>query len=374
MVQVQFGVQYNGVSMAAVVGPLEFARRMEALGYRSYFVPELETLPTLDPFILLAAVAQHTERMRLGTGVAVLPFRSPYQTAKIAASIDVLSGGRMVLGLGSGGVFNNDFLVESVRPEDRRSLTDEGLELVRRLLSEERVTHSGAHHRMEDMALEPRSVQQPHLPIWTGAMWNGRFARRMLERTARWADGFHPHGMTPQGYAEGKAAIEEMAAGLGRDPSQFEWSCNMYLCMGRTREDAMAEVREAMRGASATTRGSWTRTRCCWGRRRTASRAWKRSRRRASATSSSTRCAARRPCWTTMSGSRRRCWGGLREGTRVVRRGGGWYSGLGTGDGFWKPCYDDNSGFPPRSGCGSCGRFVGRWPFGRCRCRPAGHL
>ena len=80
------------------------------------------------------------------------------------------------------------------------------------------VTHSGAFHRMEDMALEPRSVQQPHLPIWTGAMWNGRFSKRMLERTARWADGFHPHGMTPRGYAEGKAAIEEMAAGLGRDP------------------------------------------------------------------------------------------------------------------------------------------------------------
>ena len=71
MTNVQFGVQYNGVSMSAVIGPLEFARRMESLGYRSFFVPELETLPTLDPFILLAAVAQHTERMRLGTGVAV---------------------------------------------------------------------------------------------------------------------------------------------------------------------------------------------------------------------------------------------------------------------------------------------------------------
>ena len=71
MTNVQFGVQYNGVSMSAVIGPLEFARRMESLGFRSYFVPELETLPTLDPFILLAAVAQHTERMRLGTGVAV---------------------------------------------------------------------------------------------------------------------------------------------------------------------------------------------------------------------------------------------------------------------------------------------------------------
>ena len=148
MTNVQFGVQYNGISMGSVIGPLEFARRMESLGYRSFFVPELETLPTLDPFILLAAVAQHTERMRLGTGVAVLPFRTPYQMAKIATSIDVLSGGRMVLGLGSGGVFNDDFGVEGVRPEDRRAITDERLELVRRLLSEERVTHSGAFHRM----------------------------------------------------------------------------------------------------------------------------------------------------------------------------------------------------------------------------------
>lgn len=247
MPQAEFGVQYNGISMAASIGPLEFARRAEALGFRSYFVPELETLPTLDPFILLAAVAQHTERLRLGTGVAVLPFKSPYQMAKIATSIDVLSGGRMVLGLGSGGVFNNDFAVEGVRPEERRAITDERLELVRRLLSEERVTHSGAYHQMEETALEPRSVQQPHLPIWTGAMWNGRFSRRMLERTARWADGFHPHGMTPRGYAEGKAAIEEMAAALGRDPSRLEWSCNMYICMGRTKDEAMAEVRRSMR-------------------------------------------------------------------------------------------------------------------------------
>ena len=246
MPSIEFGVQYNGISMASVIGPLDFAGKMESLGYRSYFVPELETLPTLDPFILLASVAQRTQHMRLGTGVAVLPFRSPYQIAKIATSLDVLSEGRVVLGLGSGGVFNNDFAVEGVRVEDRQQITDERLALVRRLLSETNVTHLGAFHRMDDMTLEPRSVQQPHLPIWTGAMWNNGFAKRPLERTARWADGFHPHGMTPKGYAEGKAAIEEMAASYGRDPATFEWSCNMYLCMGRTKDDAYREVTAAI--------------------------------------------------------------------------------------------------------------------------------
>ena len=229
-----FGVQYNGASMASVIGPLDFAERTEALGYRSYFVPELETLPTLDAFTLLASVAQRTQHMRLGTGVAVLPFHTPYQIAKIATSIDVLSGGRMVLGLGSGGVYNDDFGVEGVRVEDRRGITDERLALVRRLLSETDVTHHGTFHSIERVTLEPRSVQQPHLPIWTGAMWDGRFIRHTLERTAR-------------GYAEGKAAIEEMAAAFGRDPAAFEWSCNMYLCMGQTKDDAYREVQAAMR-------------------------------------------------------------------------------------------------------------------------------
>ncbi len=242
-----FGVQYNGASMASVIGPLDFAERMEALGYRSFFVPELETLPTLDAFTLLASVAQRTTHMRLGTGVAVLPFHSPYQIAKIATSIDVLSEGRMVLGLGSGGVYNDDFAVEGVRVKDRRGITDERLALVRRLLSEADVTHHGTFHSMEHVTLEPRSVQQPHLPLWTGAMWNRRFIRHTLERTARWADGFHPNGMTPRGYAEGKAAIEEMAAAFGRDPAAFEWSCNMYLCMGQTKDDAYREVQAAMR-------------------------------------------------------------------------------------------------------------------------------
>ncbi len=246
MPPVAFGVQYNGISMASVIGPLEFAEQAETLGYRSYFAPELETLPALDPFILLASVAQRTRRMRLGTGVAVLPFRSPYQMAKIAASIDVLSSGRMTLGLGSGGVFNNDFSVEGVRAQDRGAITDERLALVRRLLSEPSVTHHGAVHRMEQAALAPRPVQQP-LPIWTGAMWNGGFAPRALERTARWADGFHPHGMTPKGYAEGKAAIEEMAVSYGRDPTAFEWSCNMYVCIGRTKDDAYKDAQAAMR-------------------------------------------------------------------------------------------------------------------------------
>ena len=186
MPSIEFGVQYNGVSMASVIGPLDFAGKMESLEYRSYFVPELETLPALDPFILLASVAQRTQRMRLGTGVAVLPFRSPYQIAKIATSLDVLSGGRAVLGLGSGGVFNNDFAVEGVRLEDRQQITDERLALVRRLLSETNVTHHGVFppHGGRDAGATLRSATaSSHLDrsdvaqrIRESVRWNERLA------------------------------------------------------------------------------------------------------------------------------------------------------------------------------------------------------
>lgn len=245
MPHIQFGVQYNE-AMADVIGPMEFAEQMEALGYRSYFVPDIETLPALDAFVILAGAAQRTRHMRLGTGVLVLPFRSPYQLAKVFASLDVLSGGRAVLGLGVGGLFLKDFEVEGVKMEDRRRTTDERIELVQRLLTETNVTHHGAFHDMDDVTLQPRPIQRPRPPIWTGAMWNDGFAKHPLVRAARWADGFHPHGMTPQGYVEGKATVEDLAVSYGRDAAAFEWSCNMYLCMGPSKDTAQEAFKTAM--------------------------------------------------------------------------------------------------------------------------------
>ncbi len=99
---------------------------------------------------------------------------------------------------------------------------------------------------MDDATLQPRPAQQPNPPIWTGAMWNNGFARHPLERTARWADGFHPNGMPAQAYAEAKDIISESAASLGRDPAALEWSCNIYLCMGPTKQAAFQEAERAM--------------------------------------------------------------------------------------------------------------------------------
>jgi alkanesulfonate monooxygenase SsuD/methylene tetrahydromethanopterin reductase-like flavin-dependent oxidoreductase (luciferase family) len=233
-----FGVQYNGVSMGQVMGPLEFAGKVEAWGYDSFFVPDLETLPTLDALTVLASVAQKTGRLMLGTGVLVLPFRSPYQLAKAAASIEMLSNGRLILGLGTGGVIPKDFEVEQVSLRDRGSITDERLHILRRLLTEAHVSHRGRHHQFDNVTLEPKPIQRPHFPLWIGATWQGRFAGPAIRRTGRWGDGFHPHDTPVTGYAEAQDRIREQAALYDRDPDGIVWACNMWLCMGATKDRA----------------------------------------------------------------------------------------------------------------------------------------
>ena len=243
---VLFGVQYNGVSLGRTMGPLEFAEKAEAWGYDSLFVPDLVTLPTLDALTILASAAQRTSRLKLGTGVLVLPFRSPYQLAKTAASIDVLSNGRLILGLGTGGVIPKDFEAEQVDMGQRGSIMDERLDILRRLLSEPQVSHHGKHHRFDNLALEPRPVQQPHFPLWIGATWHNGFAPAAVRRTARWGDGFHPHDTPLSGYAEAQRRIEEQAASIDRDPGAIEWACNMWLCMGKNKDQALRNANAAL--------------------------------------------------------------------------------------------------------------------------------
>lgn len=239
MSSVRFGVQYSGVSMAPVIGPMEFAEQAEAWGYEAFFVPDLETFPALDPMTVLSAVAQRSQRMLLGTGVLALPFRNPYQLAKIAVSVDALSNERLVLGLGTG-MFPGDFHVEQVDKRLRGRITDELLEVLRRYLDGEAVTHQGQFYKVEDASLSPRPTR--HIPIWLGATWADGYSEAALRRTARFGDGFHAYDVPVEAYADAIDRIGELAAGYGRDATQFEWSCNMWLCIGQTKNRALTAV------------------------------------------------------------------------------------------------------------------------------------
>jgi alkanesulfonate monooxygenase SsuD/methylene tetrahydromethanopterin reductase-like flavin-dependent oxidoreductase (luciferase family) len=219
MATVHIGLTYP--DLMAHITPGDLAERAERWGFHTFWVTDHALKPRLDPLVLLAAVSQRTHRLRLGTGVLAVPYRTPYLTAKAAASVDVLSGGRVTLGLGIGDLFPEFAALEL----DRRVRG-------RRLLTEERVSFTGRFHRVTDLQLLPRPVQQPHIPLWVGGHWDGGFVAPVLRRVARFADVFFPTWTPVEGYRAAQAAIRRHARVQGRDPNAIGWGVQIWTCVG----------------------------------------------------------------------------------------------------------------------------------------------
>jgi probable F420-dependent oxidoreductase len=201
------------------------AEAAEACGWKGIFVWDHLGFtwgpPSADPWIALAAMASASERLRLGTAVTPVARRRPHVLANQVATLDVLSGGRVIFGAGLGG--SPSEFAKFGEPTDakvRASMLDEGLELLRRLWSGEEVTHHGKHYTVEGVTLAPAPVQKP-LPIWIGG--NKLASRR---RAARW-DGWIPDstyppnaGASPEDVAEGLTLVRGLRE--GRLPSDFD--------------------------------------------------------------------------------------------------------------------------------------------------------
>jgi alkanesulfonate monooxygenase SsuD/methylene tetrahydromethanopterin reductase-like flavin-dependent oxidoreductase (luciferase family) len=175
------------------------ARAAEESGWESVFVWDHLAFvwgpPTADPWVLLTAIAAATERVRLGTAVTPVARRRPHVLAQTVASLDVLSGGRVIFGAGLGGA-ESEFgkFGEPTDPKVRAAMLDEGLDLLRQLWSGEEVTHHGEHYTVDGVTLARGPVQE-QVPIWIGGN-----RKPSLRRAARWdgwiADSAAPTGMT----------------------------------------------------------------------------------------------------------------------------------------------------------------------------------
>ena len=167
-----------------------------------------------EPFVLFGYLAGVTERIELVTGVIILPQRQTVLVAKQTAAVDVLSGGRLRLGIGVGwNAVEYEALGENFHDRGRRS--EEQIELMRRLWTEELVTYEGRWHKVTDAGLNPLPVQRP-IPVWFG----GR-APQTIRRIAETGDGWFP--LFPPN-DEGQSLIEDMrsqARAAGRDPSDI---------------------------------------------------------------------------------------------------------------------------------------------------------
>ncbi|MFQ5851418.1 MAG: LLM class flavin-dependent oxidoreductase [Candidatus Binatia bacterium] len=168
---------------------LQECGRAEAAGFDSVWLGEHHNSPVLypTPLIGLAAIASRTRRLRLGTAVLLLPLYHPVAVAEEGAMVDMISGGRLILGVGAGYV-PEEFAAFGLSPKQRGSRLEEGVSLLHRLWTQESVTHRGRHYRVTDVTVGPRPVQRPRPPIWF-AGWAESAIRRAARLGNAWLGG-----------------------------------------------------------------------------------------------------------------------------------------------------------------------------------------
>lgn len=225
---------------ASAAGIGRVAARVEALGYDVLFVGDHLSFhtPMPDPFVVLSMAAAHTSRIRLQTSVLILPLYQPFRLAHVAATLDALSGGRLVLGVGVGGEGPRDFAAVEVPMAERGARADEILQILRRVWTAEgEVTFAGKFYRLEGVRLMVRPAQRPHPPLWVG----GR-SRAAVRRAATLGDGWIGIWVSAKRFREEGEAIAEMAREAGRPPGAIGLALQAWGSMAATREQARAQV------------------------------------------------------------------------------------------------------------------------------------
>jgi len=203
---------------------VRLALESEQAGWDGYFIWDYlgahDTAPVADPWVTLGGVAAATERIRLGALVTPVPRRRPWKLARELVTLDHLSGGRAVFGIGIGSDEEREYSAygEPVEARVHGDMLDEAMTVIAELWSGESFSFEGEHYRLDDVLHLPRPVQQPRIPVWVAGQWPGR---RPFRRAARWDGVFPLFGMTtgtPDQVAEMAAFVRaERVAQLGAE-------------------------------------------------------------------------------------------------------------------------------------------------------------
>lgn len=204
----------------------DFARDAENAGWDGFFIWD-HIAPyagwndeMVDPWIALTAVALNTRRIRFGTTVTPLPRRRPWKVARETASLDRLSGGRLILGVGIGGEGKEwDDLGEEADLKQRAAMLDEGLQIVTGLWSGERFSFDGQHYQVREQRFLPVPLQQPRIPIWVGGFYPHKAPMR---RAAKWDGAFILYSDKPQERDEIRETSAYLRAQRGEQTTPFE--------------------------------------------------------------------------------------------------------------------------------------------------------
>src|SRR5712691_13405695 len=242
-----------GLALRNFVGPGEvpdvhglyaYAERAEALGFESLWAWDHVLLgvepafPILDSITVLGAIAARTQRIKLGTGVLVLPLRNPVTAAKALGSLDVISKGRLILGVAAGW-YAREFDAVGVPFKQRGRLFERNLEILTRLWTEERVTLQADEFNLRDAVMRPKTVQRPRPTILIGG-----YVDAVLKRAATKGDGWLTYFYTPESYTKSWEKILAFAREAGRDPATLTGTNQLAIYVGRSRAETEAPMRQ----------------------------------------------------------------------------------------------------------------------------------
>ena len=228
-------------------GPKQIVRiaiEAEAMGYEAvwpndhlttqHYVARMWPNPPrfYEPFVLLSFIAAETKKIKLATGVAVLPVREPIILAKTAATLDVCSGGRVILGVGLGAYREEYRAVNPGKAPHRGRLMDERIAALRELLQKRRATFEGRYVRFRNVEMYPKPVQKK-MPIYIGGnSWDG------VKRAGRYADGWFPAILTPEEIAERVKRMEAVAKKANRSIRRIDIAPQLGVTLARTESQA----------------------------------------------------------------------------------------------------------------------------------------
>jgi len=219
----------------------KFVVRAETLGYDSLWVQEQMITDTaiLEPVALLTYVAGLTSRVRLGTAVLLTVVRNPVELAKTLATIDQLSGGRLVVGVGIGGP-TTPHEIFGVPREHRVRRFVEGINVMKALWTQPKASVSGDFWNFTDVPMEPKPAQKPHPPIWFGAR-----TEVALKRAARLGDGWMGPGSSSSAeFVQHMEWIRRLLDEAKRDPATFSISKRVYIAVDDNRDIAERRLRQ----------------------------------------------------------------------------------------------------------------------------------
>ncbi len=211
------------------------ARRVDALGFDSIWTGDHVSFhhPLYESLTLLASYIGITSRVKLGVGVYLLALRHPTVAAKITSTLDALSGGRLIFGVGVGGENPKEFEACGIPHTERGARVSEGIDVVRTLWRDSPASFKGRFTQFEGVSIDPKPVQRPAPPIWVG----GR-SDAALARAGRQGDGWISYVVQPERYKQSLAKIEAAASAAGRSLEGFAKGHLTFITLGRDYESA----------------------------------------------------------------------------------------------------------------------------------------